>query len=177
MPQQDPSWSESVLPYLEYGLIALAGIWVVAELVRSAHRRAYNLTKAETTRSKAIEPSFTKVDHEARKAAIERGDAYQKAREEAEAARRAKAPEPELRNWGKVARAISKVVAGAIVALVPPAASGLTRPDGTKYAWVEGMSEIVSRNAVGIGLAVGVLAVSLFQFVTKRSKNAGLEGR
>jgi hypothetical protein len=157
--------SESSFQYLQYGLVAVGAAWMAAEGVRSAHRRAYNLTKAETTGDKPIDPSFTKVDHEARKAALERGDAY--ARERAAAAAGPAAPAGRLAPWGRIARLTSKVVAAGIVALVPPTASGIASRDGVNF----GVVDLAQKYPVGIGLAVVVLVISLVQLVRGRSQS------
>lgn len=160
-----PHWTETVLGNLDIGLVVVGGAWLAAEGVRAAHRRAYNLTKVETTPgSEAPQPSFTKVDHAARKAALERGDDYA-------AQRAAAAVDPvvagkKLPPWGKVARMASQAVAATIVALVPPTAEGIAEREGLKF----GLTDVAQRYPVGVGLAVVVLIISVVQLVRGGSK-------
>ncbi len=158
-----PHWTETALGSLDYVLLAVGGVWLVSEGIRAAHRRAYNLTKAETVAgAEALQPGFTKVDHAARKAALERGDAYAAAREAANAdpvkAGKALAP------WGKLARMASQVVAASIVALVPPTASGLASREGIKVS----VTDVIERYPLGVGLAAVVLVISAVQLVRGR---------
>lgn len=160
-----PHWTEAVLGNLDIGLVVLGGAWLAAEGVRAAHRRAYNLTKAETTPgSEALQPSFTKVDHGARKAALERGDAYAAARAAAEADPVASGKK--LPPWGKVVRMASQVVAATIVALVPPTANGIARREGLEVS----LTDVAQRYPVGVGLALVVLVISVVQLVRSGSK-------
>ena len=58
-------------------LIVLFAVWLVLSLIAWWRRRAYNLTVASTAaRNKQARPGFLKVDHEAREAAIRRGEAH-----------------------------------------------------------------------------------------------------
>lgn len=162
----DLHWTESALRSLDVGLIALGGAWLVAEGVRAAHRRAYNLTKVESAKQDGLQPSFTKVDHEARQAALERGDAYAKERAASEAgplAEKAKRLPP----WGRIVRMASKIVAAGIVALVPPTASGMAAREGVKVD----VLGVASRYPMGVGLAIVVLVISLVQLVRGTSKS------
>lgn len=159
-----PHWTETALGNLDYVLLAVGAAWLISEGLRAAHRKAYNLTKAETVAgSEKLAPAFTKVDHEARKAALERGDAYAAARAAAEAdpVKSGKALAP----WGNIARMASQVVAAAIVALVPPTASGIASREGIKVS----ITDVAQRYPVGVGLAVLVLVVSLVQLVRGRA--------
>ena len=50
-------------------------IWFIASLLNLWHRRAYNLTRVESTRSDDIRPDFLRVDKDQRAAAIQAGTA------------------------------------------------------------------------------------------------------
>lgn len=89
MPQETsdlPTWLEPLL----YVTMILVAIWVVSSLFVYMRRRASNLTSAHQTGvKKDASPDFMKVDHKARDAAMQRGEAYEEtlaAREAAEAA-------------------------------------------------------------------------------------------
>jgi hypothetical protein len=158
-------WTETALGTLNIGLIFVGGAWLVAEGVRAAHRRAYNLTKVETTAgSESLQPSFTKVDHAARQAALERGDAYAAQRAAAEADPVASGKK--LPVWGKLARPASQVVAATVVALVPPTANGIAEREGLSVS----VTDVAQRYPIGVGLAVVVLIFSVVQLVRGGSK-------
>jgi hypothetical protein len=161
----DSHWTETALGSLNIGLIVVGGAWLVAEGVRAAHRRAYNLTKVETTAGSAsLQPSFTKVDHEARKAALARGDEYAAQRAAAEADPVASGRK--LPPWGKLARMASQVVAAAVVALVPPTANGMADRLNLKVS----VTDVAKQYPFGVGLAVLVLIISVVQLVRGSSK-------
>ncbi len=81
-----PTWLEPLL----YVTMVIVAIWVVSSLFVHMRRRASNLTSAHQTGvKKDASPDFLKVDHKARDAAMQRGEAYEEtltAREAAEAA-------------------------------------------------------------------------------------------
>ena len=81
-----PTWLEPLL----YVTMAIVAIWVVSSLFVYMRRRASNLTSAHQTGvKKDAAPDFLTVDHKAREAAMQRGEAYDDtlaAREAAEAA-------------------------------------------------------------------------------------------
>ncbi|MEZ6016237.1 MAG: hypothetical protein R3F49_14045 [Planctomycetota bacterium] len=157
-------WTETALSYLQPGLVVCGVAWVAAEGIRAAHRRAYNLTKVETTPQDAPGLSFTKVDHEARAAALARGDAYAEERAR-DAAAAAAAGTPPLAPWGKLARMAARVVAAGVVALLPPTASGVAAREGVNVS----VTDIAKQYPLGVGLAVLVLVVSLVQLVRSRA--------
>lgn len=84
--QDLPTWFEPLL----YVTMVFVAIWVVSSLFVYMRRRASNLTSAHQTGvRKDAAPDFLKVDHKARDAAMQRGEAYDEtliAREAAEAA-------------------------------------------------------------------------------------------
>lgn len=81
-----PTWIEPLL----YVTMAVVAVWVASSLFVYMRRRASNLTSAHQTGvRKDASPDFMKVDHKARDAAMQRGEAYDEtltAREAAEAA-------------------------------------------------------------------------------------------
>lgn len=89
-----PPSTEVVLPdwltYVMWAAVAFAALWLVSTIFIQMRRRATNLTSAHQAGvRKDATPDFMKVDHKAREAAVQRGQAYEKeldAREAAEAA-------------------------------------------------------------------------------------------
>jgi hypothetical protein len=64
-----------------YILLGLVLLWIVLKIIGFFMRRAYNLTAAETARSKNLKPDFLKVDHAQREELIERGRQFDLAHE------------------------------------------------------------------------------------------------
>ena len=64
--------ADFLLPLVMWLCIGLAALWLILSLYARWQRRTYNLTYAEKG-GKGAEPDFLKVDHEKRKAALERG--------------------------------------------------------------------------------------------------------
>lgn len=87
-----PDW----LTYVMWAAVAFAALWLVSTLFIQMRRRATNLTSAQQAHvRKDAAPDFMKVDHKARDAAMQRGQAYEKeldTREAAEAAAAAGKP-------------------------------------------------------------------------------------
>lgn len=87
-----PDW----LNYVMWAAVAFAALWLVSVVFIQMRRRATNLTSAHQAHvRKDAAPDFMKVDHKARDAAMQRGQAYEKeldAREAAEAAAAAGKP-------------------------------------------------------------------------------------
>lgn len=78
-----PTWVEPLL----YVTMAIVAIWAASSLFVYMRRRASNLTSAhETGVKKDASPDFMKVDHKARDAAMQRGEAYDQKLVEREAA-------------------------------------------------------------------------------------------
>ena len=61
------------LEIVQWTLVGCAIVWVIARVMGVLHRRAYNLTYAESGRSKQVQPDFLKVDKHKRQDAIARG--------------------------------------------------------------------------------------------------------
>ncbi|MCB9834270.1 MAG: hypothetical protein H6807_17535 [Planctomycetes bacterium] len=95
---EPPPWLDRLMHPVVLGLLGFVALWLLLSFLSYWHRRTYNLTKAETTSVKVKDkPAFLKVDHEARAAAIKRGDDYVRpddAAAAAEAAGRAMAQRP-----------------------------------------------------------------------------------
>jgi hypothetical protein len=67
---------DTALRILSWCVIGFGALWLITSVIGFFHRRAYNLTHAESGRSKNIRPDFLKVDKARREAAIEKGKAY-----------------------------------------------------------------------------------------------------
>jgi hypothetical protein len=78
LPPAVAAWTDRIV----YILLGLALLWIILKIIGFFMRRAYNLTAAETTRSKNLKPDFLKVDHAQREELIERGKEFDLAHEQ-----------------------------------------------------------------------------------------------
>jgi hypothetical protein len=77
VPPSVAAWTDRIL-YIFIGLVLL---WIILKIIGYFMRRAYNLTAAETTKSKNLKPDFLKVDHAQRQELIDRGKQFDLANE------------------------------------------------------------------------------------------------
>jgi uncharacterized membrane protein len=175
-----PDWAETWLLYLGIGAIALACLWIVSAIAGALHRRAYNLTKAETASARhAPEPAFLKVDHDAREEAIRRGDDYVRpadraAIEEKAAAEAAAPPGSFWRRWGLFSRIGIVVIALAHIGVAVVSAAGMVQKAEEMMQHVSSLDclkTIVSRYWLGFclgGIVVVAEAVRLIGSMKKK---------
>jgi hypothetical protein len=164
-----PEWVPDAMVPLGYAIVALFAAWLVLGIVRLLHRRAYNLTKAETARGKPAEPGFLKVDHEARQAALDRGDAYVRPADrvaEAEASGKRKGSA-----WAFLCRLGVVIVAlahfGVVVVSMADATHNAEKVVQDISA-TDRLEAIVSRYWLGLTLGVIVLTAEVVRFVVSR---------
>jgi hypothetical protein len=166
-----PGWVHDLLVPLGFALVALFVAWLVLAILGALHRRAYNLTKAETARPRAEDPSFLKVDHEAREAALARGDAYVRPadRETGEKAAARTAPSSSI--WAFLCRLGVILVAvahfGVVVVSVADATYNAERVVQDISA-SDRFTAIVSKYWLGLSLGAIVLAAEIVRFVQSR---------
>jgi uncharacterized membrane protein len=77
LPPAIAAWTDKIL-YVFIGLILL---WIILKIAGYFMRRAYNLTAAETAKSRNLKPDFLKVDHAQRQELIDRGKQFDIAHE------------------------------------------------------------------------------------------------
>ncbi len=75
LPEHLTQWLEPLV-YLLFGLLIL---WLLLSAFAYLRDRAYRITRAESTRAKAVSLDFTRVDSEAREAAMQRGKRFDEA--------------------------------------------------------------------------------------------------
>ena len=66
---------DALLGMFSWLVIIFGAVWLITSIIGYFHRRAYNLTLAESGGS-PIRPDFLKVDKKRRREAIERGEEY-----------------------------------------------------------------------------------------------------
>lgn len=150
-----PPWAQTWLPILGYAMAGLFVLWLLAVVVASMHRRAYNLTRMEQAPANAPEPSFLKVDHGARAAAIRRGDDYVRP-----GAGAAAAPPPAEPVWGRLSRAGALVIALAHIGVVAVSMAAMAK-DADEVVQTVSTADCI-RAVVGrywLGIALGLIVI------------------
>jgi hypothetical protein len=160
-----PSTIDAVIQILFWCVIGFGAVWLVTSVIGYFHRRAYNLTYAESGSSKNYKPDFLKVDRAKRQAAIERGEAF----DERLAAREAPAVQS-LCFWSRVGAGSS-----AILALLAMIVGTLTKIDAfqrdvAKLGSWDRFTEIVSQNKTGTLVALIVIGANIIVFMESSRK-------
>lgn len=164
-----PETIDTVLRYLSWSVIGFAALWLVTSVIGAMHRRAYNLTHAESGRSKDIRPDFLKVDHAKRKEAIERGEAYDtvlKDRQQAETVKTA----AKVGSWSRFL-----AIMAALLGLVTAAAGavgkiGSVQKDLEQIGTWDRFVDLISQNPAGTVVAIAVIGVNVIIVVQKMQK-------
>ncbi len=163
---------ENVTQFLDlvtWALVVFGLVWLVTSIIGAMHRRAYNLTHAESGRSKKIEPDFLKVDHAKRAAAIARGERYDEELNRREAP--PQGPVSVACTWSRIAAS-----ATAVIGLVFTVVTTLQRVAVTDEAvrdlgnW-EKFTTLVSQHQLGAALCIAVVVANAYAVVTKLQKS------
>lgn len=156
---------DTILQVLSWLVVAFGGVWLVTGVIGYMHRRAYNLTRAESG-GKAITPDFLKVDKKKRDAAIARGEAYTE-----ELAQRA-APPPTARAefWSRAAALITATftLLGAVVGTLTRVES--LEEGARQLSSFETLTAIVTDHPIGTTIAVLVIGANIVIFVKATKK-------
>ena len=167
-----PAWAQTALPLLSIALAALVAVWMLITVLRRLHGRAYNLTKIESTGGRGIEPSFTRIDHAARAAAIARGEAYDHTKPpatDASAQHAAVAGKQRLLgNFGVFARIGAGIIAVSHVGLGAITALSMAEDAQGRLESIDCLREVASRFKFGFVLAAIVLIAECSRFVRRR---------
>ena len=163
---------DTVLMIASWLVLIFGTLWFVTGFLGWMHRRAYNLTRAESDGSSAVTPDFLKVDKKKRQAAIERGEAYDEVLEK-RAAAAAAAANPTVEQVNKVSRAVALITAS--FTLVGAVISTLTRVD-TMQEGVEQLSSwdsfvaTIQKYPAGAVVAALVIGANIIIFVKATKK-------
>lgn len=164
-----PENYRQILNIVSWVVVALGGLWLVTGVLGYFHRRAYNLTHAESGGSDNIKPDFLKVDHAARKAAIERGEAYDKQLAQKDGT----APPPPAETVGKWARIGATVTAsfGLLAAVITTLSKAEQLQAGAeKLGSLEKLGAIFREYPVGSTVAVIVVVANVVAFTSGGKK-------
>jgi len=170
-----PEWAHDALVPLGWVIAILFVAWLFFTVVGALHRRAYNLTKAETARRKADAPAFLTVDHEARQAALERGDAYVRPADRVEEGGGGKPAGPRKSAWAFLCRLGVVLVAVAHFAIVVVSVADATynaEKVVQDISAADRFAAIVSRYWLGLTLGVIVLTAEIVRYVQSRRSAA-----
>ena len=154
--------------------VVVAAIWLALSVFVWWRRRAANLTPVTAARrSKSAQPEFLKVDHDARRAAIERGEAFERQLEirEAEEARAAMAALAPATTAGRLARIAALVMSlFTLVSIVIGAMLNIGRMGELmqQYSSAERIAAVIRNHPVGTAVLVLVILAALYQFFQER---------
>lgn len=163
---QIPDQLASIIGPLLLILVALSLVWLVLSVMGYMHRRAYNLTRAESGGSGGVKPDFLRVDHARREAAIASGAAYDAARAAADAS-------PAAERGSRLAGLA--VAATAIVTFLATAGGALTKIEAIQGAYNsltswERFVALISAYKVGFSLALIFILCNLVLLVMNLSR-------
>lgn len=167
-----PDNIDAVLRILSWCVIAFGALWFTTGAIAYFHRRAYNLTRAESGGSgvsKPIKPDFLTVDKAKRQAAIDRGQAYDAVLEAREPAAAGTTVE-KVCLWSRFA-AMSTAVLGLVAMVV----GTITKIDSLQAginrlsSW-ERFTQLVSDNQAGTVVALAVIGANIVVFVESSKK-------
>lgn len=164
-----PETIDHALRILSWCVIAFGALWLVTSVIGVMHRRAYNLTHAESGGSKDIKPDFLKVDHAKRKEAIARGEAYDTVLKDREAAVSQKTA-AKVGTWSRLL-AVSAAVLGLVTAAA--GAVGKVKTVQTDFEQIgtwDRFVDLISQNPVGTVVALAVIGANVIIVVQKIQK-------
>jgi hypothetical protein len=145
---------------------------VVTAVVGYFYRRSYNLTHAESGGSKHITPDFLKVDKDKRKAAEQRGAAYDAVLDAREAAGPAAtaASVDKLRSWTRLA-AVSTAILAVVTTIFGTLKNVDTIQEGlNQFSSWDRFTQLVSQNKAGAVVAFAVIGSNIIVFVKTLKK-------
>jgi hypothetical protein len=175
-----PLWLQRPLAIMGIALAALLLGYFVLSILRSAHRKAYNLTKAETAQpGKGPGPAFLTVDHEARAEAVRRGDEYVRPADAAAAQTSAEqAASPTARKepfaFGRMACRLGALTVGSghVVLLLASLFKSTKDADAvwSRITTWERLSAVIGRYWFGFALVGVVITAELVRFTLRKRK-------
>ncbi|MCU0727146.1 MAG: hypothetical protein MUE73_15395 [Planctomycetes bacterium] len=168
-----PPGLQKPLLILGIALAALLLLNFLFSILRAAHRKAYNLTKAETAKAgKGEGPAFLEVDHAARAEAIRRGDEYERPADAAAAP----AGKGEPFAFGRLACRFGAITVGAGHVLLLLATVFKTSKDAdavwSRITTWDRVTAVIGRYWFGFVLVGVVIAVEVARYLHRKKKAA-----
>jgi hypothetical protein len=176
-----PAWLQTPLLVLGIALAALLLLNFLFSILRAAHRRAYNLTKAETAKAgKAGGPAFLAVDRAARDEALRRGDAYERPADLAAAQAAAPGAAPAAKGepfaFGRLACRFGAIAVGAGHVILLIATLFRTSRDAdavwSRITTWDRFTAVVGRYWFGFALVLLVIAVEVARYLHRKKRKA-----
>ncbi|MEO8259097.1 MAG: hypothetical protein ABI868_17245 [Acidobacteriota bacterium] len=164
-----PDNVNQILDVVTWALVAFGIVWLVTSVIGAMHRRAYNLTHAESGRSRKIQPDFLKVDKGKREAAVARGAQY----DEQLARREAASPVATATLWSRIAASASALIGVVFTTVTTIQRVGATDEAVRDLGNWEKLKTIVSQHQLGAVLCVAVIASNIYIVVRKLQKSGG----
>jgi len=169
MPTSDatnPETIDTVLRLISWGLFAFTALWAVTGTIAYFHRRAYNLTRAESSRSQNIKPDFLTVNKGQRQQAIERGEAYDQVLQD----RTAPTAVETASLWSRFAAMATAVLALITLMVGTLNSIGALQQGVEKLSNWETLSQLVREHTAGTVVALIVIAANVIVFVEGSKK-------
>jgi len=162
----NPETIDTVLRLLSWGLFSFTALWAVTGTIAYFHRRAYNLTRAESSRSQNIKPDFLTVDKDKRQQAIERGEAYDKVLQ-------GEGPTSAVETaslWSRFAAMTTAVLALITLIVGTLNSIGALQQGVERLSNWEALSQLVSEHMAGTVVALIVIAANVIVFAEGSKK-------
>ena len=166
-----PPGVKSTFLYIGIGIVALFLLWIFFTVVRALHRRAYNLTKAETAKAGQVAPpDFLTVDKDARAAAIKRGDDYVRPADREVPA--ALPPMDKTWSWWSLVCRIGALIAGIghVAVLIVSLVANSKEADVVwkDISTAERLEAVVAKYWIGFAIAGIVIVAELVRFISSK---------
>ncbi len=161
---------DTALNVLTWAGLGFATLWAVTSVVGYFHRRTYNLTHADSGRSKGISPDFLNPDAAKRRAAIARGKAYEATLDRREEAAGTAGPVDTASWWARTA-----ALATAVLTLLATVMGTVTKVsaidmDIQRVSSMDSFLDIVNQHKVGATVALAIIGAHLVVFVKSSKK-------
>jgi len=164
-----PEW----MVYVMWAAVAFAVLWLASSIFIQMRRRATNLTSAQQAGvEKDAAPDFLTVDQKAREAALQRGEAYDKAlveREKAEGAAAARAGKKEPIGMFKMISGIAAFAFSLFTLLGSVLGTFRTLDQaGVQLSKFDQVGAIVTQYPIPAAICVFVIGYTIFIWVSQK---------
>ena len=173
-----PAAAQVILPewmtYVMWAAVGFAALWLVATVFIHLRRRATNLTSAQQAGvHKDATPDFMKVDHKARDAAMQRGEAFDRElTERAKAEAAAAAGKPVKREPANMVKTLSGIASFAfsLFTLLGAILGTFRTMDaaGTQLSKLDQVGAVVTQNPIPALICLFVIGYTIFLWVSQK---------
>lgn len=173
-----PAAAQVILPewmtYVMWAAVGFAALWLVATVFIHLRRRATNLTSAQQAGvHKDATPDFMKVDHKARDAAMQRGEAFDRElTERAKAEAAAAAGKPAKREPANIVKTLSGIASFAfsLFTLLGAILGTFRTMDaaGAQLSKLDQVGAVVTQNPIPALICLFVIGYTIFVWVSQK---------